>query len=71
MQRFKKQWIIIFLQTLYTGQDVENGKPSPEIYDKTMAELQVQPSDTLIFEDSEVGLQAAKASGAYFIKITF
>ena len=44
---------------------------SPEIYDKTMAELQVQPSDTLIFEDSEVGLQAAKASGAYFIKITF
>ena len=50
---------------------MENGKPSPEIYDKTMAELQVQPSDTLIFEDSEVGLQAAKASGAYFIKITF
>ena len=71
MNALKYLGIVDLFDLIYTGQDVENGKPSPEIYDKTMAELQVQPSDTLIFEDSEVGLQAAKASGAYFIKITF
>ena len=67
MNALKYLGIVDLFDLIYTGQDVENGKPSPEIYDKTMAELQVQPSDTLIFEDSEVGLQAAKASGAYFI----
>ncbi len=65
MNALKYLGIVDLFDLIYTGQDVENGKPSPEIYDKTMAELQVQPSDTLIFEDSEVGLQAAKASGAY------
>lgn len=56
---------------IYAGQDVKEGKPSPEIYNKTMEELQVSPSATLIFEDSEVGLLAARNSGAHFIKITF
>lgn len=55
---------------IYAGIDVEQGKPSPEIYNKTMAELKVSPTHTLIFEDSTVGIQAAEASGAYCIKIT-
>lgn len=56
---------------IFTGQDVKDGKPSPEIYERTMEKLQVDPLDTLIFEDSEVGILAAKNSGAYFMKITF
>lgn len=55
---------------IFAGKDVKQGKPSPEIYNQAMAELGVSPQETLIFEDSEVGLQAAKASSAYFIKIT-
>jgi HAD superfamily hydrolase (TIGR01509 family) len=29
----------------------------------------VKPEEALIFEDSEIGLEAAKASGAAYIKV--
>ena len=49
---------------IYAGVDVKKGKPSPEIYLKAMEALGVTAVQTLIFEDSEVGIQAAKAAGA-------
>lgn len=55
---------------IYAGVDVKQGKPSPEIYLKTMGALGVQPRETLIFEDSSVGIDAAKASGAHFIHVS-
>ncbi len=50
---------------IYAGSDVKEGKPSPEIYIKAMNALNSVPENILIFEDSEVGIQAAKASGAH------
>ena len=50
---------------IYAGNDVKEGKPSPDIYLKAMDTLQSIPENTLIFEDSEVGIQAAKACGAH------
>ncbi len=55
---------------IIAGDAVKDGKPNPEIYLTSMKDLEVLPEDTLIFEDSEVGLQAAEASGANLIKIT-
>lgn len=55
---------------ILAGEDVDNGKPSPEIYQTSMDRLNIAPEETLIFEDSEVGLKAAQASGAHVIKIT-
>jgi HAD superfamily hydrolase (TIGR01509 family) len=55
---------------ILAGIDVKKGKPSPEIYIKAMEALNSSPSETLIFEDSEVGIEAAKASGAKYLKIT-
>ncbi len=55
---------------IYAGIDVRQGKPSPEIYTKAMEALNVVPNETLIFEDSEVGIEAAKASGANYMIIT-
>lgn len=52
---------------IYAGVDVKHGKPSPEIYLKAMDTLGVKPEETLIFEDSEVGIQAAKAAGTHFM----
>lgn len=49
---------------IYAGVDVKQGKPSPEIYNKAMETLDVLPTETLIFEDSAIGIEAAKASGA-------
>jgi HAD superfamily hydrolase (TIGR01509 family) len=47
-----------------SNEDVENPKPSPEIYRRAMQTLGVTPEETLIFEDSYVGLRAAVSSGA-------
>lgn len=55
---------------IYAGADVKDGKPSPEIYIKAMDVLEVTSEETLIFEDSPVGLQAAEASGAAYMKVT-
>ena len=55
---------------ILAGEDVREGKPSPEIYNTVMARLGVSADQTLIFEDSTVGLQAASAAGAHYIKIT-
>ena len=55
---------------IFAGVDVKQGKPSPEIYLKTMEALKVQPEEALILEDSPVGIEAAKASGAYVLKVT-
>lgn len=55
---------------IYAGIDVQHGKPSPEIYQKSMAALGVMPEETLIFEDSEVGVAAAKASGAHVMIVS-
>lgn len=55
---------------IHAGVDVKQGKPSPEIYIKTMEALGVQPDEVLIFEDSPVGIEAARASGAHVLLIT-
>lgn len=55
---------------IYAGKDVKQGKPSPEIYLKTMEALSVNPSETLIFEDSAVGIEAAKTSGAHYMVVS-
>ncbi len=53
---------------ILTHEDIEAPKPSPEGFLKAMEIFNVLPSETVIFEDSEVGLEAAKASGAVYFK---
>ena len=55
---------------LLTSRDVSEPKPSPEAFLKAMAIEGVTPAETLIFEDSRVGIEAAKASGAAYFKVT-
>lgn len=54
---------------VFTGADVMDSKPSPECFLKVMAAEGFSPEQTLIFEDSVVGLEAARKSGASFIKV--
>lgn len=49
---------------VYSNQDVKNSKPNPEIYLKCMVDASVNPSETLIIEDSKHGREAAVKSGA-------
>lgn len=52
-----------------TSEDVAHNKPDPEGYCKAMAHFGVTPEETMIFEDSGPGLEAALASGAAVFKI--
>ncbi len=56
---------------IFTGADVKNSKPSPECFLKAMDKEGVTPNETLIFEDSVFGLEAARKSGAQCIKVSF
>ena len=54
---------------IITGDDVERPKPYPDCFLKAMNIVGVTPEETIIFEDSEYGLQSAKDSGASYVKI--
>ena len=54
---------------ILTNEDIEYPKPSPDIYIKTMNLMNVIPEETLIFEDSYIGLLAANSSKANVIKV--
>ncbi|GAB3961920.1 HAD family hydrolase [Spirosoma harenae] len=53
-----------YFDALLNESMVSHPKPDPEIYQKAMEMLGVEPTESVIFEDSMTGIQAAKASGA-------
>lgn len=57
------------LEFMLSNEDVGQPKPDPEIYRTAMARLGVQPSETLILEDNEHGISAARASGAELLVV--
>lgn len=65
----EKAMIGQYFDALFSNQDVEKGKPDPEMYIKCMERLNVTPGETLILEDNEHGIQAAIASGAHLLMI--
>ena len=58
-----------FFDVIICGEDVNKGKPDPEVYNMAMNKLGVTADESLIFEDSEVGTQAAENANVKFIKI--
>lgn len=52
-----------------TADDVNNGKPSPEIFNKAIEGLMFCSNQVLIVEDSLAGLQAGLQSGAYVANV--
>ncbi len=50
--------------------DVEHGKPDPEIYLLVAHELEVSPAECLVIEDSPSGVKAALTAGMTCIAVT-
>lgn len=52
-----------YFTLVYTREDAKEIKPNPEIYLRVMSELGVSPEECLVFEDSLIGIEAAKNAG--------
>ena len=58
-----------FFKILISSHEVKKGKPAPDVFIETALRLRVDPTDCLVFEDSQYGVQAAKAAGMKCIGI--
>ncbi len=61
--------LIDLMDVIITNEDVELPKPNPEGYLEAMKKLGAIPSETVVIEDSQYGIAAAKASGANVIEV--
>ena len=58
-----------YMDLLVSNEDVKKPKPDPEMYTYAMAQLGVKPEETVILEDNEHGIAAARASGAHVLEV--
>jgi beta-phosphoglucomutase len=58
-----------YFREVLTGDDISHPKPDPEIYLKTADKLGVNPAACAVFEDSFVGIEAAKRAGMKCVAI--
>lgn len=63
--KLKRNGFDKYFSLVITKTDVKRPKPAPDIYLAAMDKLKVKPKECLVIEDTEHGLKAAKASGAY------
>ena len=49
--------------------NVKNAKPDPEIYQKAISRLGLEPQECLVLEDNQNGVKAALASGAHVLQV--
>jgi HAD superfamily hydrolase (TIGR01509 family) len=61
--------LIDYIEFFLSNQDVENGKPDPEMYIKSINRLDLKPEECMIVEDNENGIKAARASGAHVMEV--
>jgi beta-phosphoglucomutase family hydrolase len=52
-----------------TADDVEHGKPSPDMFLLAARRMGVAPERCLVFEDAEPGIRAAEAAGMKYVRV--
>jgi beta-phosphoglucomutase family hydrolase len=61
--------VVEYFQAIVTADDVEHGKPAPDIFLEAAKRIGVPPEKCYAFEDGELGLQAARAAGMVAVDI--
>lgn len=61
--------VLNYLDVFITNQEVSKSKPDPEGYNLCCEKLKINKEDSIIVEDSEKGIEAAKLSKIKYIKV--
>ena len=64
-----KSDVLQYFDVLVSGQEVEHGKPAPDIFLLAARELGLDPADCYVFEDGINGVEAGLAAGCATIMI--
>jgi HAD superfamily hydrolase (TIGR01509 family) len=59
---FGERWAQVF-EALVCGEDVRHKKPDPEVYQRCLSALALEPNEAVAIEDSPGGVAAAQAAG--------
>ncbi len=62
----QKEWLFDYI---LTQEDINEPKPNPEGFLKAMKKFNAKPEETIIFEDSQVGIEAAQKTNASIMVI--
>lgn len=66
LNKFK---VVDLFDLILCQDDVKTTKPSPEQFNMIMNHFEITAENTIIFEDSDVGLEAAARSGAKYVRV--
>ena len=58
-----------YFSTIVAGDQVTKCKPDPEIYLTAAAKLGLEPSECIVFEDAEAGIEAGKRAGMVVVAL--
>jgi HAD superfamily hydrolase (TIGR01509 family) len=61
--------LIDYFTCLKTSDDVQRGKPAPDLFLAVLEELGLSPAKVVAFEDSPHGIHAAKSAGIYTVAV--
>ncbi len=61
--------ILHLFEVLVCAGEYTRGKPAPEPFLKAAGLLKVAPENCLVFEDAELGIEAAEAAGMQWVRI--
>jgi beta-phosphoglucomutase family hydrolase len=65
-----KTGLLPLFQVIVTADDVEHGKPAPDMFLLAASRMGVAPGDCLVFEDGQAGIKAAKAAGMKWVFVS-
>ncbi len=58
-----------YLKTIIYGDEVEHGKPEPDIFLRAASRINVSPQDCMVIEDSVNGIKAGNRAGMYVVHV--
>jgi HAD superfamily hydrolase (TIGR01509 family) len=56
-------------EAIVTADDVQHGKPAPDIFLESARRLNTPPEQCIVFEDADNGVTAAKAAGMAYVDV--